>query len=133
MLCQDIIEIIWGEVRVAAGLSYEYSAGKLSQHIGHIFLLVSRAQLYLIVYSKGQCYEIFYTSYHQKQFHRSPVLNGPLVDRELGLYTVTTKMKRSGDSAILYKTTRISSCFYDFRVVSLTISCSISESPLPFI
>ena len=46
-------------------------------------------------------------------------------------------MKFSGDSEILHKqvrdTTQISSCFSDFRVVSWTISCRISEFPLHFI
>ena len=46
-------------------------------------------------------------------------------------------MKCSGDYEILHgivrDATRISSCFSDFHVVSRTISCSISESPLHFI
>ena len=45
-------------------------------------------------------------------------------------------MNCSVDSEILHETlrdtTRISSCFSDFRVVSRTISCSISESLLHF-
>ena len=47
------------------------------------------------------------------------------------------EMKCSGDYEILHgivrDATRISSCFSDFHVVSRTISCSISESPLHFI
>ena len=43
----------------------------------------------------------------------------------------------SGDFEILHEivrdTTRISSCFSDFLVVSRTITCRISESPLHFI
>ena len=46
-------------------------------------------------------------------------------------------MKCSGDSEILHgfvhDTTRNSSCFSDFRVVSRTNSCSYAESPLYFI
>ena len=52
---------------------------------------------------------------------------------------VKKEMKCNGDSEILHKivrdTTRISSCFSEFRVVSRTIWCtysSISESPLHF-
>ena len=45
-------------------------------------------------------------------------------------------MKCSENSDILHEivrdTTQIRSCFSDFRVVSQTISCSISESPLHF-
>ena len=46
-------------------------------------------------------------------------------------------MECSRDSEIIHEivrdTTRISSCFHDFRVVSRTISCIISESPPLFI
>ena len=48
-------------------------------------------------------------------------------------YTVRKEMKCSEDSQIIHEIVRdtslICSCFYDFRVVSRTISCSISESP----
>ena len=47
--------------------------------------------------------------------------------------TVRKEIKCSGDSEILYDivrdTPRISSSFFDFRVVSRTILCCISESP----
>ena len=50
--------------------------------------------------------------------------------------TVKKEMKCSENSDILHEivrdTTQIRSCFSDFRVVSQTISCSISESPLHF-
>ena len=53
------------------------------------------------------------------------------------LYTVRKEMKCIRDSEILYgmvhDSTRISSCFSDFRVVSWTNSCRISELPLQFI
>ena len=53
------------------------------------------------------------------------------------LHTVNKEMKCSGVSKILQKifldTTRISSSFSDFRAVSRTISCSLSEFPLHFI
>ena len=75
MLCQDIIEIIWVEVRVAPGQIMNIQQGNYPRE--HLASFVSCAQLFLIVFAKGQCYEIFNTSYHQKQFHRSPVLNGP--------------------------------------------------------
>ena len=47
-------------------------------------------------------------------------------------------MKCTGDSEILqglvHDTTRINSCFFDFRLVSTQTNwCSISESPLHFI
>ena len=52
-------------------------------------------------------------------------------------YTVRKEMKCSGASEILHglvhDTTRISSFFSDFRVVSWTNSCRISESPLHLI
>ena len=47
------------------------------------------------------------------------------------------EMKCSGDSQILqglvHDTTRTSSCFFYFCIVSQTNSCSISESPLHLI
>ena len=55
------------------------------------------------------------------------------------IYNITDRkeMNCSRDSKILHglvhDTTQISSCFSDFRVVSRTNSCSISESPLEFI
>ena len=56
---------------------------------------------------------------------------------EDGYTTLFGRIKCSGDSEILYETvrdtTRISSRLSDFRVVSRTISCSISESSLHFI
>ena len=52
-------------------------------------------------------------------------------------YTVRKEMKCSEDSQILHEivhdTSLICLCFYDFRIVSRTISSSISESPQHFI
>ena len=50
-------------------------------------------------------------------------------------YTVRKEIKTGGDSEILHEivseTTRISSCFSDFRVVSRTILCgTVSWNPL---
>ena len=54
-----------------------------------------------------------------------------------GLYTVRKEIKKNGDFEILHEivldTTRISSCFFVLCIVSRTILCRISESPLHFI
>ena len=54
-----------------------------------------------------------------------------------GLYTVRKEIKKNGDFEILHETvldtTRISSCFFVLCIVSRTILCRISESPLHLI
>ena len=53
------------------------------------------------------------------------------------IYAVKKEIACSGDSEILHGlvhvTTRINSCFFDFRVVARTNSCSILKSPLKFL